>query len=308
MSGFAHPLVLLVAAVAPLAAGALLLVRRRNQRVPASGVVRGIPSRLLGAAALTLALTGLAAAWVAVAGPRRPAPAAPVTEGLDLVLLLDVSGSMGRTSGRGATRFDEALAVTERFLDSRHFDQVALVAFAHRAAVVAPLTRDHAAVRRLARALSAGSLGRGTALGDALAVAGGRLVDTPRGSGAIVLVSDGLSNAGALDPRTVAAALARRGIPVDTIAVGGGAATAPGGPDRAMLRDISQATAGNSVVAADDAAVGMAFGELSRLRPSPRASASGLSWEDRSHIPAGWAAASLLLASTLELASRRVWG
>jgi Ca-activated chloride channel family protein len=307
MTDFAHPALLVVAALAPLAALALLLVRRRRQRVPALAVSQPRVGRSLDAAAITLALTGLAALWVAAAGPRRPAPAAPATAGLDLVLLLDVSGSMGRPTGGGESRFAEALRVAERFLDSRPADRVALVAFANRSAVVAPLTRDHATIRRLARAVTVGALGRGTALGDALAVAKGRLDGSPRGSGAIVVVSDGLSNAGALDPRTAAVALAALGIPVDTVAVGAAGASADG-PDHALLRDIAVATGGHHLAAGGAAALESAFAELSRLRPSPHAGERTVAWEDRSHLPAGWAAAALLLAGSLEMAARRTWG
>ncbi len=308
MSDFAHPALLVVAVLAPLAALALLLVRRRRQRVPALAVSRPVVGRVLDATAMTLALAGLAAAWVAAAGPRRPASAAPATAGLDLVLLLDVSKSMGGPAGSGESRFAEALRVTDRFLDSRPADRVALVVFAYRSAVVAPLTRDHATVRRLTRALSAGALGRGTALGDALAVAKGRLDDSPPGAGAIVVVSDGLSNGGALDPRTAAAALAVHGIPVDTIAVGTTAGRSADGPDRALLREIAATTGGHHLAAGDAAALESAFADLSRLRPAPRAGERALAWEDRSHHPAGWAAAALLLAGSLDLAGRRVWG
>jgi len=307
MIDFAHPALLVVAALAPLAALALLLVRRRRQRVPALAVSRPRFGRILDGAAVTLALAGLTAAWVAAAGPRRPAPAAPAPAGLDLVLLLDVSGSMGRPTGGGESRLAEALKVVDRFLDSRPVDRVALVAFANRSAVVAPLTRDHAAIRRLSRAVTAGALGRGTALGDALAVAKGRLDGSPRGSGAIVVVTDGLSNAGALDPRTAAVALAALGIPVDTVAVGTAGASADG-PDRALLRDVAVATGGHHLVARDATALEAAFAELSRLRPSPRPDEGAVAWEDRSHRPAGWAAAALLLAGSLEMAGRRVWG
>jgi len=306
MTDFARPALLVVAALAPLAALALLLVRRR-QRVPALAVSRPRFGRILDGAAVTLALAGLTAAWVAAAGPRRPAPAAPAPAGLDLVLLLDVSGSMGRPTGGGESRLAEAMKVADRFLDSRPVDRVALVAFANRSAVVAPLTRDHATIRRLARAVTAGALGRGTALGDALAVAKGRLDGSPRGSGAIVVVTDGLSNAGALDPRTAAVALAALGIPVDTVAVGAAGASADG-PDRALLRDIAVATGGHHLVAGDDTALEAAFAELSRLRPSPPGGEGAVAWEDRSHQPAGWAAAALLLAGSLEMAGRRVWG
>jgi len=307
MTDFARPALLVVAALAPLAALALLLVRRRRQRVPALAVSRPRVGRILDGAAVTLALAGLTAAWVAAAGPRRPAPAAPAPAGLDLVLLLDVSGSMGRPTGGGESRLAEAMKVADRFLDSRPVDRVALVAFANRSAVVAPLTRDHATIRRLARAVTAGALGRGTALGDALAVAKGRLDGSPRGSGAIVVVTDGLSNAGALDPRTAAVALAALGIPVDTVAVGAAGASADG-PDRALLRDIAVATGGHHLVAGDDTALEAAFAELSRLRPSPPGGEGAVAWEDRSHQPAGWAAAALLLAGSLEMAGRRVWG
>lgn len=308
MTDFAHPWVLVLAVLTPAAGGALLLWRRHHQRVPAATVVRRFPDGLTEALAVMLSLAGLAAAWVAAAGPRRAAPAAPAPVGLDLVLVLDASGSMGRRGDAGDSRLDEARGVVDRFLDSRKSDRIALVAFARQAAVVAPLTHDHATLRRLSGALAPGNLGRGTALGDALAVALARLSATPRGSGAIVLVSDGLSNAGALDPRTVAAAAAARGIGVDTVAVGGSTPSRGEGPDRLLLRDLAASTGGHYLTASDTSGLTMAFAALSRLRPSPRREASSLTWEDLAHVPAAWAAATLLLAGGLDLAGRRVWG
>ncbi|MGE5234745.1 MAG: VWA domain-containing protein [Acidobacteriota bacterium] len=308
MSHFAHPWVLVLAVLAPLAAGWLALERRRRQRVPALAVQRDGARRIAPLLALALALAGLLASWMATAGPRRSAPTSPGLAGLDLVLLLDASGSMAAYDEGEPTRLEVAREVAERFLAARPHDRVALVVFAGKVAVLSPLTTDHDTLLDLASRLTAGSLGRGTAIGDALAVALERLRSARTGSRAIVLVSDGLSNAGAIDPVTAATAAGERGVPIDTVAVGTSAgAKAARAEDDTLLRVIAERSGGHFIRAGDAAGLDGAFAELSRLRPSPAPPPPGVAWHDRTGHAGRWAAMLLLAAGLTELASRRAW-
>jgi Ca-activated chloride channel family protein len=191
MSDFARPWLVVLALGTPLLLGWLTAVRRRHQRVPALAVRRRPLLGGLAVASPILALCGLAAAWLAAAGPRRASFRSEPSAGRNFVVLLDASASMAEPRGG----FEAARTAVERFIALRRADRVALVLFGRRAAVLAPLTHDHATLLALVHKLSPTALGNETAIGDGLAVALGLLDGTPRGSGAIVLVSDGRNNA-----------------------------------------------------------------------------------------------------------------
>jgi Ca-activated chloride channel family protein len=308
MSPFAHPSLIALAIIAPLVAGSLALARRRRQRIPALATRAEGFRAIAPALALALALAGVASAWLAAAGPRRSAPTPPGLAGLDLVLLIDASGSMASHDEGTPSRLDLAAQVAKKFLAARPHDRVALVAFAGKAAVLSPLTTDHDTLLDLARRLTAGSLGRGTAIGDALAVALERLRPARAGARAIVLVTDGLSNAGALDPLTAATGAGERGIPIDTVAVG---TPRPGrrgsAEDDILLRGIAERSGGHFVRAADAEGLHAAFAELSQLRPSPPPPAPGTAWRDLTGRAARVVSGFFLAAGLVQLASRRVW-
>jgi len=305
MNGFAHPWLLPLAAAAPLLLAWLTARRNRHQRVPALATA-GRRIRLAQAAP-ALALLGVAAAWAAAAGPARLFMSRSPSSGRDVVVLLDVSASMGARGGGG-----DALAAARRAVQAlaaaRHDDRLALVAFGARAAVVSPLTHDHATLIALMSNLAPAALGPRTALGDGLAVALELLRGSARGSAGIVLVTDGESNAGALDPLTAAEAAADRGIPVDTVAVSGGEAEGGSGRvNEALLRAIASRTGGRFVRARDGAALAAAFADLARLQPVEKAARPRATAEDRSAVPARWAACLLVAAALLDAAGRRAW-
>lgn len=301
MISFASPWVLALGGAAVVLAAWVTAERRRRQRIPALAVASRWDVFWPG---VVLSLLGLAAAWLGAAAPRSAVPASTGGAGLDLILLLDASASMGEREADGATRMQTAARVAAHFVASRPTDRIGLVGFAGRAAILAPLTSDHAAVVRLAESLRPATLGRGTAVGDGLAVAIERLRSVPRGSGAIVLVSDGQSNAGAIDPASAAAGAADLGIPVDTVAVGEGAAAARG---EAVLRRVAAVTGGHFVRAADTGGLAAAFADLARLRPSPAPAEGSSTWQDLAHRPARWAALLLLSGALLQLLGGRAW-
>ena len=305
MSDFAHPWLLALAGAAPLLLGWLTATRWRHQRVPALAVRRAALLRALSALPPALALAGVGTIWAASAGPRSATFRTRPASGRNLVVLLDASASMADVSGGFAT----AQRAVERFVELRRYDRVALVMFGSRAAVVVPLTRDRITLLAMAKRISPAVLGTETAIGDGLAVALDLLDGTPRGSGGIVLVSDGRNNAGVLDPRTAAEAAADRGVVVDAVGVEG--ATEGGddaGLDEVLLGDLASRTGGEFVRAENGAELAAAFERLSRLRPAPGPASTDLEWRDRSRPLAAVAAILLLGAALAELVSWRSWG
>ncbi len=305
MNGFAHPWLLALAVAAPLLLGWLTARRNHHQRVPALAT-KGRRLRPAQAAA-PLALLGLAAAWAAAAGPVRLFLSRSPSTGRDLVVLLDVSASMG-ARGPGGDALATARRAVKTLATARHDDRLALVAFGGQAAVVSPLTHDHATLVALMSNLAPAALGARTAVGDGLAVALELLHGSARGSAGVVLVTDGESNAGAVDPLTAAEVAADRGIPVDTVAVSGdGAEEGPGRVNETLLRAIASRTGGHFVRARDGAALESAFADLARLQPVPGADKPRATAEDRSAVPARWAACLLFAAALLDAAGRRAW-
>ncbi|MBB3972203.1 VWA domain-containing protein [Hansschlegelia beijingensis] len=214
-----------------------LLVRRV---LPAEGRVGGalkVPGTVAGphgeADASAVASTGKTAlawiAWIALvtalAGPQvvLPAQALPTT-GRDLIMALDLSGSMERTDfeldGATVRRLDVVKTLGARFIRSRAGDRVGVVAYADRAAVVSPPSYDVEAVARSLDGFVIGLVGRSTAIGDGLGLALRRLASTDAKSRVVVLLSDGVNNAGNSAPKDVARLAAEMNVRVHTIAMG----------------------------------------------------------------------------------------
>ncbi|HVN75859.1 MAG TPA: VWA domain-containing protein [Thermoanaerobaculaceae bacterium] len=304
MTSFARPWLLVFAVAVPLVLAWLTARRLRSQRVPAL-VIAG---RRAGAAvAPWVALVGVAAAWLVAAGPQRAAVRNLPSTGRDIVVLLDLSSSMA-VGGPGRDALSDARRAVERLAEARRGDRIGLVGFGTRAAVVSPLTRDHATMVALASRLEPSVLGPRTAIGDGLAVALDLLRSSAPGSAGVVLVSDGESNAGAVEPLTAAEVAAERGVAVDTVAVrGGGGDDGPGRVNEPLLRRIADTTHGHFVRAREEGSLEGAFADLARLEPTERRSGVDVVLDDRSAVPARWAAALLLAAALVEALGRRAW-
>ncbi|WP_428926128.1 VWA domain-containing protein [Marinibacterium sp. SX1] len=161
----------------------------------------------------------------ALAGPRQVVPTAALpVSGRDLILSLDLSGSMVREDfaldGRALSRLDAVKQVGGAFVRGRGGDRVGLVIFGSEAFVAAPLSHDVEAVARTIEEAVIGISGRATNIGDGLGLAMKRLEASDAPSRVVILLSDGASNAGAARPRDVAALAAGMGIRVHTIALG----------------------------------------------------------------------------------------
>lgn len=143
-------------------------------------------------------------------------------EGIDIVAVLDVSGSMRAADFKPKDRLTVAKRTIDEQLFERERDRIGLVVFAGEAFTQAPLTHDTGLLREFLAGVRTGVLVEGTAIGDAVAVATNRLRDSKAKSRVIILVTDGDNNAGALSPDKAAELAAEFDIRIFPILVGRG--------------------------------------------------------------------------------------
>ena len=125
------------------------------------------------------------------------------TEGIDIVLAVDISGSMLSCDFK-PNRLEEAKNVATEFISGRPYDQMGLVVFSGESFTQCPLTTDHAVLINLLREIKSGMIKDGTALGDGLATAVNRIKDSQSKSKVIILLTDGVNNMGTIAPATAA--------------------------------------------------------------------------------------------------------
>jgi Ca-activated chloride channel family protein len=233
---FHDPAYLALLALVPLLA-ALFFVRRGRAAAiafPGAGRLAALPRgwrvRLLWVPP-TLLLAGLSAAVVALARPQLPSTPAQrelTAEGLDIAVALDLSTSMLAEDMPPSNRVEAAKAALRDLIERRPNDRLALVVFSGKAYTQVPLTLDHGVLQQALDRLQAGGLEDGTAIGDAIGVSLNRLRDSEAKGKAVVLITDGDSNAGRLTPKDAAALAEELHVPVFPILVGsGGSARAP---------------------------------------------------------------------------------
>ena len=144
-------------------------------------------------------------------------------EGVDIALALDISGSMASLDFQPRNRLEAAKDVIEEFVSERDYDQIGLVVFAGDAFNQSPPTVDHNVLLRVldqAQLATDLRIEDGTALGMGLANAANMLKDSDAVSKVVILLTDGVNNAGQIDPLTAADAAATLGIKVYTIGMG----------------------------------------------------------------------------------------
>jgi Ca-activated chloride channel family protein len=230
-------------------------------------------------------LMALVAATIALARPQSGASAeAARSEGIDIVLVLDLSSSMLAEDFQPRNRLEVAKERLKDFIAARRDDRIGLVAFAGEALTQVPLTLDYPVLLAAVDNLQAGVLVDGTAIGTAIATGANRLRDVEGRSRVMVLLTDGESNRGTIDPRTAAAAAADFGIRVYTIGVGSeGTAPVPVARgvfglryenrpvriDESLLEDVASATGGRYFRARDAAALEQVYEQIDQLERSP---------------------------------------
>ena len=158
---------------------------------------------------------------VAAAGPRQAHRSEEVEgEGTDIVVALDISGSMLSLDFQPLDRLESAKAVIRDFIAGRPHDQIGLVVFAARAFTQCPLTLDHPVLTGFLDEIRVGLVDDGTAIGLGLATAVSRLQKSTSPSRTIILLTDGVNNVPTLEPETAARLAQTFGIRVYAVAVG----------------------------------------------------------------------------------------
>ena len=225
----ASPWFLVLLALLPLLwRGVFRRERRVALRYPTLATLKSVsPS---GAGARRIALPALrtlvlALVVVALARPQAGSTTAKVhREGVDVVLAVDVSGSMlaeDFTLGdERANRLDVVKSVVDEFVTARPQDRIGLVLFGARAYTQCPLTLDHGWLRQNLERARVGMIEDGTAVGAGIATSVNRLRASTAKSKFVVLLTDGQQNAGSIAPHTAAEAAAALGIKVYTVGAG----------------------------------------------------------------------------------------
>jgi Ca-activated chloride channel family protein len=298
-------------------AAVLWLLRRRWQRYPFP-----IEGRVE-------ARRGLRFTWTAAAGVLAALAFAPLAvslarpqevlsrhlehaEGVDMVIALDISGSMAALDFQPTDRLGVAKETIAGFLDRRPHDRIGLVVFAGAAVTICPLTLDHDVAGHLLEQVELRTLPDGTAIGLGLGTAVNRLRTSTSDSKVVVLVTDGSNNAGQLDPQTASDLARDEGITVHTVLVGrGGKVPIPVwmrdprtgrefsqiqnvevdiNPE--LLAEIARSTGGTSFRARDPEALAEVFAEIDRMEKTVFTSTRLVRYRERFEP---WALAALLL-------------
>jgi Ca-activated chloride channel family protein len=162
---------------------------------------------------------------VALARPQFGHGGANVqASGIDIMLALDVSGSMQaldfKVNGQPVNRIEVVKSVVSKFIEDRPNDRIGIVAFAGLPYLVSPLTLDHDWLQQNLSRVQVAGVEDGTAIGSAIAACANRLRDTPAKSKIIVLLTDGMNNSGKISPAAASEAAKAMGLKVYTIAVG----------------------------------------------------------------------------------------
>lgn len=167
-----------------------------------------------------LRLLALIVLIIALARPQSASTRESIkTEGIDIVLSMDISGSMLAEDFK-PNRLEAAKENAINFIDSRINDRIGLVVFAGESFSQCPITIDHDVLKNLISQIKTGLLKDGTAIGSGLATAINRLKESKADSKVIILLTDGVNNTGQIAPRTAADIAATFGIKVYTIGVG----------------------------------------------------------------------------------------
>lgn len=278
----------LLAGIALLPIGALLVLRerRRSALVRLSGLSTQIPRRMsvrgaLRAMPLAAIACGLGLMLIAMARPQDEDSSENVhREGIDIIIALDISGSMLARDLK-PDRLEASKRVAMDFIDGRPNDRIGLVVYEGDAYTQCPLTTDHEVLKMLFADARSGLIEGGTAVGMGLATALNRLRESDAKSKVVILLTDGVNNAGTVQPLDAALIAQQLGVRVYTIGVGTqGMALSPVGryPDGSLhfdyaqvdidektLKAIASSTGGQYFRATDERKLRDIYAEIDRL-------------------------------------------
>ena len=292
MFAFRYPIALLLILLIPVVL--LILLRRRSDPTfafPSRELVEGLkptirtrfsraPVFLRGAALLFL-IFALARPQSVLEGTKT------ISEGVDMVLALDTSTSMLAEDftlrASRINRFDLVREVVKEFVQKRKDDRIGMVAFAARAYTVCPLTTDYAWLNENLDRVSVGMIEDGTAIGSAIASSCNRLRTSKTKSKIVILLTDGVNNAGTISPLMAAEAAKALNIKIYTICVGRKGLSPypfrdqygrkvyqniPIEIDEDVLKKIASATGGKYYLASDAETLRRIYDDINKLEKS----------------------------------------
>ncbi len=287
MFRFATPLVLLLLALVPIViAWYIFYEKRRTSRILYSDlriVTDAKPRGRIWANYVSpgLKILGLALLIVALARPQTGNTVSEVeTEGIDIILTLDISGSMKAEDFKPENRLHVAKEEIKNFIASRVNDRIGLVVFAGESFTQCPLTLDYNILLDFLEEVTFGMVEDNTAIGMAIANSCNRLKNSPAKSKVIVLLTDGVNNAGEIDPVTAAEIAKTLNIKIYAIGAGkpGPAPYPVDDPvfgrryinveneiDEASLRKIAEITGGKYFRAKNEEGLHEIYNEISEL-------------------------------------------
>lgn len=216
------------------------------------------------------------------------------TEGIDIVITLDISGSMLAEDFK-PNRLEAAKRITEKFIDARQNDRIGLVIFSAKSFTQCPITIDHSVLKNLLSQIKSGLIEDGTAIGMGLATAVDRLKDSKAKSRIIILLTDGINNTGFISPITAAEMAKNLNIRVYTIGVGTiGKAPYPFQTpygiqymnvdveiDEVLLKEIAQTTGGKYFRATNNKALENIYNEIDSMEKTKIKQTVFLSYSDQ---------------------------
>ena len=235
------------------------------------GVIRHLPFLLR-----TIALVMII---IAIARPRSSTKMDKIdTEGIDIVLAMDVSTSM---LARDFTpdRISAAKDIAIEFISQRPSDRMGIVVFAGESYTQCPLTTDRATLINLMKEIETGLIEDGTAIGNGLATAVARMQNSDAKSRVVILLTDGVNNSGEITPQTAADIAKPYGIRVYTIGVGANGTApypvmTPWGVqmqnveveiDENLLKNIAETTGGRYFRATDNTKLSEIYSEINKM-------------------------------------------
>lgn len=196
------------------------------------------------------------------------------SEGIDIMLILDTSGSM-ETEDFSPNRLEVAKETALKFIDGRSYDRIGMVVFAEDAFSYAPLTLDYNLLKQQIRSISTNIMPKeGTAVGSAISVGINRLKESKTPSKIMILLTDGASNRGQLDPVTAAGLAKRNRVKIYTIGIGKpefqqqtafGVQTIKSDCDEPTLQKIADITGGKFFRSTDENSLETIFENISQM-------------------------------------------
>lgn len=271
---FADPQLLLLLALVPVVLALRVLRERRPGGAVLFSAISLLPGRRrswrerLRPALIVVRAIALVLLVVALARPQAVRASELTSEGIDIAIVLDVSGSMEESGFGGQTKIEAAKKVVHDFVGGLSSDRAGLVVFAGEALLLAPLTLDHDVLQRIVTPLQTGRLvGGGTAIGTGLAMGLNVLRDSTARSKVAILVTDGQNNSGTIFPIDAANAAKVMGVRVYTIGAiresERQSGTIP--VDEALMREMAEISGGRYFRATDAAALLRVHEEIAQL-------------------------------------------